>query len=127
MGLLLLLGVNDFLVLQGSLATPFLSDVGFVLPVVVVAATLTSRFAADARELAGLRGRLEALVQERTQALARTQDALYRAERLAALGQFASGVAHEVNNPASVVSANLRWLRGAISEADGAEVREAAD
>ncbi len=36
---------------------------------------------------------------------------LQHAERLAVLGQFAAGVAHEVNNPATVLMTNLQLLR----------------
>ncbi|MEZ4444315.1 MAG: response regulator [Polyangiaceae bacterium] len=36
---------------------------------------------------------------------------LFHADRLAAVGQLAAGVAHEVNNPASFVQANLGSLR----------------
>ncbi|MFT5685154.1 MAG: signal transduction histidine kinase [Myxococcota bacterium] len=36
---------------------------------------------------------------------------LQHAERLAVLGQFAAGVAHEVNNPATVLMTNIQLLR----------------
>ncbi len=117
MASILLLGLWDGAAMIGLHQGPFLLDVGFVLPVAMVAGSLAARFGQDARDLAELRGRLEALVEERTRALSRTQDALFRAERLAALGHFAAGVAHEVNNPAAVVSANLRFVRDTLPEA----------
>ena len=59
---------------------------------------------------------------ERTQA----QERLARAQRLAAIGTLAAGVAHELNNPLTFVLSNvelvadgLRMLRGAPPDADG--------
>ncbi len=45
---------------------------------------------------------------ERTQALTRAR--LVEASRLASLGTLAAGVAHEINNPLAVVTANVQFL-----------------
>jgi two-component system NtrC family sensor kinase len=83
----------------------------------------TLRFLDGADDLAVLRSRLEPLVEERTRALLDTREALARAERLASLGQLANGVAHQVSNPASVVTANLRFLaEGVQGEPESREV-----
>jgi signal transduction histidine kinase len=118
---LLVMAVNDSVAATGAWAAPYLLDVGFFVPVGAVAWSLTSRFAEDARALEALRTRLETVVEDRTRELARTQAALHEAEKLASLGQFAAGVAHEVNNPASVVTANLHYLVQA-HDAGGAPV-----
>ena len=60
---------------------------------------------------------LEARVEQRTRDLAatvarleQTQAQLLQSEKMAAVGQLAAGVAHEINNPISFVSANLGSL-----------------
>jgi signal transduction histidine kinase len=50
-------------------------------------------------ELARHRDRLNELVAERSEALERSHEALRRSERLAAVGSFAAGIAHQINNP----------------------------
>ena len=107
---LIIMIVNDSLGCTGMASTPNLIDLGFILPVCVVSYLLTTRITKNARDLAELRDHLERQVEERTQALSHTQKLLHRSEKLAALGQLAAGVAHEVNSPAAAAMSNLRYL-----------------
>ncbi len=49
--------------------------------------------------------------------LARGEQRRKQAERLALVGRLAAGLAHEVNNPLAVVSANVSFLSGALGRA----------
>jgi signal transduction histidine kinase/CheY-like chemotaxis protein len=119
---LLILSINDTLVLSRVYSAPYLVDVAFLLPIAAVGYALTSRFVEDARAHRALRDGLERQVADRTAELGRAQEALHRAEKLAALGQFAAGVAHEVNNPAAVLAANLQY----VQEHEAAELTQGA-
>jgi signal transduction histidine kinase len=116
---LALAAVNDAVVAATGIAMPYLLDVGFMFPVAAVGYSLTARFVEGARVLELLSARLETAVTERTRELSRTQEALHRAEKLGAIGQLAAGVAHEINNPAAAVAANLRYLQECL-EGEGA-------
>ena len=83
------------------------------------------------RELKGQReelrkwGReLEGLVEEKTAALLRARDTLYRSEKLAALGRLSANVAHEINNPLAYVITNLDYLLGGAETLEAARERE---
>jgi signal transduction histidine kinase len=122
---LLVLGANDALAVSSSLPLPHLVELGCVIPLGAVAYSLVARFAADARDLVRLREELETRVAERSRELTCAVDALHRSEKLAAMGQLAAGVAHEVNNPIAVVTSNLQFLAEALKRG-GPLPREAA-
>ncbi len=69
---------------------------------------------------------LEARVQERTRDLAasvasleQAQNRLLQSEKMAAVGQLAAGVAHEINNPVGFVNSNLGSLDGYVQQLFG--------
>jgi signal transduction histidine kinase len=130
LGVVVALGANDALAAGRVLDTPYLLDVAFAVPVLAIAWVVTGRFVASARALEALRNDLLADVEARTRDLATALDQLHQTEKLAALGQFANGVAHEVNSPAAVVTANLRYLadasaRGGLPPESGEVVADA--
>ena len=121
------LAANDALVTTGVLKHAFLLDIGFTIPVALVTWSIIARFTDAARDLDALRARLEVTVAERTAALYATQESLFRAERLASLGGLANGIVHQLSNPASVVTANLRlFVEGRAAEEERQEVASEA-
>jgi two-component system NtrC family sensor kinase len=53
---------------------------------------------------------LDHKVQERTRDLQNVQNQLLQAEKFAAIGQLAAGIAHEINNPIGFINCNLQTL-----------------
>jgi PAS domain S-box-containing protein len=72
----------------------------------------------NARLYAAVRGHssdLEATVEARTAELQRAQEQLLQSARLAAIGDFAGRVAHDLRNPLNVLQLNLQLLRSRAS------------
>ncbi len=94
---------------------------------------LLDRLAAQTDALQRWGSELDGKVAERTRELAAANDSLRSAqqrlvmsEKLAAIGQLAAGVAHEINNPVAVIQGNLDVLRetlGPAAEPAMAEIR----
>jgi two-component system NtrC family sensor kinase len=57
-------------------------------------------------------------VKERTRELRETQAQLIQAEKLAALGQMAAGIAHEINNPLHILQAYVDYMASHAQEGD---------
>ena len=75
---------------------------------------------------------LEQKVQERTaeleeknRLLVQTREELLRVEKLAAIGELAAGVAHEINNPMAIIRGNTELLQ--LSVPEDADNREEVD
>lgn len=114
---ILAMTLHDALVVGGlPLPTPYLLDFGFYGPISMLGLITIQRVGQSAVDLRHLNAGLAGLVAQRSSELERSQVALARAERLAALGQFAAGVAHEVNNPAAVVASSLDVLAGELAD-----------
>lgn len=91
---------HDVLAALRVVGTPYVLDLGFFGLVAGVGANITSHFVDGAREL-----------ERYSVTLERTQRELVERERLAALGELAAVVAHEVRNPLAVVFNALAALR----------------
>jgi len=93
---------------------------------------MTSALQVRDRELQSLNQELERKVEERTALLEEkslqlihVQEELARAERLAAIGSLAAGVAHEINNPAAIIRGNVEILLMDLpAQAEGREEAE---
>lgn len=76
--------------------------------VYVVAASVARRLVHELR-------RRETRLRNTIRELAQAQGAVIRAERLAAVGQLASALAHEIRNPVAMIAASLRRARAGDS------------
>ena len=77
-------------------------------------ASLEARVAERTHDLAQANERMEADQKELTTLLSRVEEAqqqLLQSEKMAAIGQLAAGVAHEINNPVGFVNSNLGTLK----------------
>jgi len=81
-----------------TLALPEFDSAGAFVGTVGVTIDVTDLTRAQ-QELARHRDHLGELVAERSVELERSYEALRRSERLAAVGTFAAGIAHQINNP----------------------------
>ena len=64
---------------------------------------------------------LEDRVQQRTQELEEAQEQLARSEKLAAIGQLAGGVAHDLRNPLGAIDNAIYYLKKRLNASDTVE------
>lgn len=67
-------------------------------------------------KLALHQNQLEQLVQERTEELEASREALHRSQKLESIGQLTGGVAHDFNNVLQIVSSNLQLLQMSLGD-----------
>jgi signal transduction histidine kinase len=77
----------------------------------------TLRLISAQQELQRFNSQLEIRVQERTRALQEAQEQLISQEKLAALGQMASVVGHELRNPLAVMNNSVYFLKAKLGTA----------
>ena len=73
------------------------------------------------RRLESFTGGLEKEIQERTAELQEAQERLVRSERLAAIGELAAGVGHELRNPLGSINNAAYYIKERILESGLAE------
>jgi PAS domain S-box-containing protein len=71
---------------------------------------ILASYAATAMSNLNYRRNLERLVQERTRKLKKTQEDLLKAERLAAIGEMAAMVGHDLRNPLTSIAGAAHYL-----------------
>ncbi|MEA3349650.1 MAG: PAS domain S-box protein, partial [Chloroflexota bacterium] len=98
-------------------AAPLINEAGEIEGVVGTFADITERKQAE-EALQEYSERLEEMVEERTRELRDAQEELIRQERLAALGQIAGSMGHELRNPLGVIHNANYYLGMKLAEAD---------
>ncbi len=90
---------------------------GLLIVVLLIARRAERLVAAENRERMALaeqirqqNEQLESIVAQRTQQLRAAQAELVQMEKMAATGQLAAGVAHEINNPVSIIQNRIELL-----------------
>jgi len=108
---------KDGSVISTEMTTNYLTDENGQLEIIGVSRDIRQRKAAE-REIRKYSEHLAEMVEERTRELRDAQEKLLRQERLAALGQLAGTIAHELRNPLGVITNAVTYLKMIQPEAD---------
>jgi signal transduction histidine kinase len=116
--------INDACVAAQIWQAPFLLDLAFLGFIFAVGMELAETLAHSAQRLKELSEDLQTRIERRTRELVEAREALDRNERFIALGQMASGIAHNVNNPLACVMTNTQFVAARL-EHENQDVKEA--
>ena len=105
------------------IATPVKDKEGNVVAALELAVDITERKLLQ-NKLADYSQKLEELVQERTQQLKKTQAELVKSERLAAIGELAGMVGHDLRNPLTGIKNSAYYLRKKGADIPEVQYRE---
>lgn len=108
---------KDGSVISTEMTTNYLTDENGQLEIIGVSRDIRQRKAAE-REIRKYSEHLAEMVEERTRELRDAQEKLLRQERLAALGQLAGTIAHELRNPLGVITNAVTYLKMIQPDAD---------
>lgn len=106
--LLLTLGLVPY-----NMFTVYAQQVGSVTEFTLLSLTMALRVSLLEKQSKTM---LEKQVEERTASLAEAQQKLVSSEKMAALGVFTAGMAHEINNPANFVMAGSQNARAQFAD-----------
>ena len=105
------------------IATPMIDESGKVMSAVEVAVDITEKKNMQT-QLAEYSQKLEILVEEKTAELKETQLRLVKSERLAAIGELAGMVGHDLRNPLTGIKNAVYYLKKKGSECQLDKTRE---
>lgn len=102
------------------IVTPIKDKNGKIVAALELAVDVTEKRRLESRHS----NRLERLVEERTMQLKETQDKLVKTERLAAIGELAAMVGHDLRNPLTGMKAATYYLKGKIKSDSNPKTHE---
>ena len=120
------LSEEPFKIVAEILKSPLYDPDGVLVGTIGLARDVTAEREAE-RALLEANEQLEMRVEERTRELERVQESLVRQERLAALGQLAGGVAHQMRNPLAAITSASYVLRRHVTVESSADAKLALE